>query len=403
MSEEKKPGAEQPSAPGEHTQEPASSDNTEIHHSQGVDNGYGYGDDPYSYDESGYRYGESTQAPEQQPVAPVSAAAPVAVAPKNPPPKPPPPPAFSSSGGGGGDDDDDGDEEEDGMLRMSFLEHLEELRTRIIRALMGFAGAFAFSLIFANELWRVISDPAITALKNLGYKPAQLVAITPLEQFSTIWVKAPMVVSIFLASPIVLYQVWGFISPGLYKRERRWAIPFILCTSGLFIAGGLFAYFVVFRFGLEFLLGVGRDANVAAMVTISEYFDLFVNVTLGVGIVFELPVLIFFLTLIRIASPRFLLENARYAVLGIMVLAAIITPTPDIFNLMLFAVPMMLLFFVGVFASYLLELNREGKKFPWKWVLLALLGVLLVLAGIVWLLVAKFGFKLLTYWPFLTK
>lgn len=409
MSEEKKPvGAEQ-SAPAEETHAPK----TEVHHSQGVDNGYGYQDDPYAYeyDESGHRYGEpsatsegsSTAAPAAEASstaltpAPASPSTP-AVSSQNPPPKPPPPPAFGNSGGG-----DDGDEEEDGMLRMSFLEHLEELRTRIIRSLMGFAGAFAFCLIFANDIWRVISDPAITALKNLGYKPAYLVAIQPMEQFSTIWVKAPMVVSIFLASPIVLYQVWGFISPGLYKRERRWAIPFILCTSGLFISGGLFAYFVVFRFGLEFLLGVGRDANVAAMVTISEYFDLFVNVTLGVGLVFELPVLIFFLTLIRIASPRFLLENSRYAILGIMVLAAVITPTPDIFNLMLFALPMMLLFFVGVFASYLLELNREGKRFPWKWVILALLGILAIAAGSVWLAVAKFGFKLLPYWPFLTK
>ena len=139
------------------------------------------------------------------------------------------------------------------------------------------------------------------------------------------------------------------------------------------------------------------------MVTISEYFDLFVNVTLGVGIVFELPVLIFFLTLIRISSPSFLISHSRYAILGIMLLAAVITPTPDVFNLMLFALPMMLLYFVGVFASYLLERSREGKAFPWKAVLLVLAGVLALAAGGVWLAVAKFGLKLLPYWPFLTK
>ncbi|BDC48150.1 hypothetical protein F183_A04660 [Bryobacterales bacterium F-183] len=388
MSEDKSTTGAEQSAP-----EPSGGD-TKVHHSQGVDNGY---QDAYGYDESGepaYRYGESTPAPDPAPAAAVVAAPAAAPVTKgnNPPPKPPPPP----------DDEDEEDGEEDGMLRMSFLEHLEELRTRIIRALMGFVGAFAFSLIFANDIWRVISEPAIAALRNLKYNP-QLIAITPMEQFQTIWVKAPMVVSIFLASPIVLWQVWGFISPGLYKRERRWAIPFILCTSGLFITGGLFAYFVVFRFGLEFLLGLGRDANVVAMVTISEYFDLFVNVTLGVALVFELPVLIFFLTLIRIASPRFLLANSRYAILGIMILAAVITPTPDIFNLMMFAVPMMLLFFVGVFASYLLELNREGKKFPWKWVILSLLVVLALAGGGVWLAVTKYGYKLIPYWPFLTQ
>ena len=102
------------------------------------------------------------------------------------------------------------------------------------------------------------------------------------------------------------------------------------------------------------------------MVTISEYFDLFVNVTLGVGLVFELPVLIFFLTLLRILSPLFLLRHSRYAILGIFVLAAIITPTPDVFNLMLFAAPMCFLFYVGIFASYLLVLKRENRRFPWR-------------------------------------
>ncbi len=397
MSEEKKPGGAEPTAPSSETTAPK----TEVHHSQGVDTGYGYQDDPYGYDESGYHYGESVQPPEQQQQAASTAVIPAPAAPvakktssgSNTPPKPPPPPSPP--------DEDEDDEE--GMLRMSFLEHLEELRTRIIRCLYGFGAAFLFSMIFANDLWRIISDPAIVALRNLGYKPAYLVAISPMEQFSTIWVKAPMIVSIFLASPVVLWQVWGFISPGLYKRERRWAVPFILCTSGLFITGGLFAYFVVFRFGLEFLLGVGKDANVAAMVTISEYFDLFVNVTLGVGIVFELPVLIFFLTLIRVASPRFLLEHSRYAILAIMILAAVITPTPDIFNLMLFAVPMMLLYFVGVFAAYILERNREGKPFPWMWVILSIIGFLALVAGGVWLSVAKFGMKLLTHWPYLTR
>jgi len=242
----------------------------------------------------------------------------------------------------------------------------------------------------------------VQALTNLKFVP-KLVAIEPMEQFSIIWVKAPMIVSIFLASPVLVWQVWGFIAPGLYKRERRWAVPFILCTSGLFILGGLFAYFVVFRFGLEFLLGIGRDADVAPMVTISAYFDLFVNVTLGVAIVFELPIVIFFLTLIRVASPSFLLSHSRYAILGIMVLAAIVTPTPDIFNMMMFVVPMILLYFIGVFASYLLVLKREGKAFPWKYVALAIVILLALSGGAVWLAVAKFGFKLLPYWPFLTK
>ena len=248
---------------------------------------------------------------------------------------------------------------------MSFLEHLEELRARIIKALVGIGVAFVLSLTFTNELWRVVAEPAVDALKSLGYPNPGLTQITPMEVFNVVWIKLPILCAIFLASPWVLYQVWAFIAPGLYRRERRWAAPFVICSAGLFIPGGVFAYFVAFRFGLTFLLGLGRGNYITPMVSVTEYFDLFVNVTLGVGLVFELPVLIFFLTLLRIVTPGFLVRNSRYAILAIFVLAAIVTPTPDIFNLMMFATPMCVLFYVGVFASYLLVLNRENRRFPW--------------------------------------
>jgi sec-independent protein translocase protein TatC len=159
---------------------------------------------------------------------------------------------------------------------------------------------------------------------------------------------------------------------------------------------------VAFRFGLEFLLGLGMMNNVQPMVTITEYFDLFVNVTLGVALVFELPVLIFFLTLVRVASPRFLLRHSRYAILAIVIAAAIITPTPDFFNLMLFAVPMNLLYFVGLFASYLLVLKREGRSFPWGKVAIWALAVLIVLGGVAYGLM-RLGFKFVHHWPYLTR
>ncbi len=310
-----------------------------------------------------------------------------------PPPPPPPPPP----------DDGEPDEEERGMLRMSFMEHLEELRSRIMRALIGLVVAFLASMFFAKDLWNVVQSPARVALEHLGIHPPNLVYITPMEGFNIIWLKMPLLISIFLASPWVLYQVWAFVSPGLYKREKRWAVPFVLCTAGLFIGGGCFAYFVVFRFGLEFLLGIGRDVNVTPMVSINEYFDLFVNVTLGVGLVFETPVIIFFLTLLRLASPRFLLRHSRYAILAITIIAAVVTPTPDAFNMMIFAVPMILLFFVGVFASHLLVLKREGKSFPWKLVLLVLLGAIVVLGGVMALFIYRYHYHLIQKWPYLTK
>jgi sec-independent protein translocase protein TatC len=197
--------------------------------------------------------------------------------------------------------------------------------------------------------------------------------------------------------------VWAFVAPGLYKKERRFAAPFVLCSAGLFILGGLFAYFVAFRFGLVFLLGIGRNIHVTPMITISEYFDLFVNVVLGIGLVFEMPIIIFFLTLLRIASPSFLLSHSRYAILIITIIAAIITPTPDVFNLTLFAVPMVLLYFIGIFASYLLVLRRENRRFPWR-VFFIVLGVIVALIGIaLYIAIFKYHYRMVLSWPFLVR
>lgn len=288
------------------------------------------------------------------------------------------------------------------MLRMSFLEHLEELRTRLIHMIGGVVVIFFLSIVFCNRLWQFIEAPAVDALRQLNINPPDLVVISPMDTFQIIWMKLPLLVSIFLGSPWIVYQVWRFIAPGLYKRERRWAVPFVLCTAGLFLLGGAFAYFVAFRYGLVFLLGLGLNVNVKPMISVVEYFDLFVDVMLGIGLVFEMPVIIFFLTLLRIASPRFLMAHSRYAILAIVIIAAIITPTPDVFNLMLFATPMLLLYYVGVFASYILVLKREGQAFPWRKVL-TWAGV--VVAAIAVLVVAyrMSGLHFIPMWPYFKR
>jgi sec-independent protein translocase protein TatC len=341
------------------------------------------------------------------------------------------------SGGDGGDGEDD---EEDGMLRMSFLDHLGELRSRIIRALVGFGLVFLVCLVFSNQLWLVVQGPAVEAFNRLTLNAQQadddkvkevckppateatsppcaeavkaaktpkvsgsLVGIDPMEQFSILWMWTPLVASIFLGSPWILYQIWAFIAPGLYKSERRWAVPFVLTTAGLFISGGLFAYFIAFRFGLTFLLGLGGFAGIKPMISIDKYFELFVDVMLGVSAIFEMPVIIFFLVLLRLATPKFLMEHSRYAILAIVILAAIITPTPDVFNLMLFAVPMCALFFVGVFAGYLLVLHREKRRFPWTKVLPWFLAIVIILAAAAWVMVTKYHYHLVKHWPYLMK
>src|ERR1017187_7854124 len=351
--------------------------------------------DPLDSYQDGYPP-EPLTAPPAPPPPPVTVQT-IATRPRRPgggkkPPPPPPPP------GGGGDDEDD-----EGMLRMSFLEHLEELRTRIIRALMGVAVAFGLSLFYSNQLWDFVCQPAVGALKTLGYNPQNLVQIEPMEAFNVIWFKLPVLCAIFLAAPWVLYQVWAFIAPGLYKRERRWAVPFVLGTGGLFILGGFFAYFVVFRFGLTFLLSIGQGNHVVAMVSITEYFNLFVNVTLGVGLVFEMPVLIFLGILLRLVTPSFLMNHSRYAILAIFIIAAVVTPTPDVFNMILFAVPMCILFYIGIFAGYLLILHRENRKFPWKKTITIVIPVLLLLALVLYVSITRYGLKLVPHWPFLTR
>ena len=169
-------------------------------------------------------------------------------------------------------------------------------------------------------------------------------------------------------------------------------MPFILATAGLFITGGCFAYFIAFRYALVFLLGI--EPGVTPMISIDSYFDTFVDVMLGISAVFEMPVIIFFLVLLRLATPKFLMEHSRYAILVIVIIASIITPTPDAFNLMLFAVPMCMLFFVGVFAGYLLVLHRENKRFPWGKVMLGLVVLVATLALLGFVIVERYHFHL---------
>lgn len=326
--------------------------------------------------------------------------APLATLPQEPVTPPPPPPATPPA--------DEEDEDDDGMLRMSFLDHLEELRSRIIKAVVGLVVAYIGCLIFAGKLWEIVSEPAAAALRAIGAKP-DLAQLEPMDAFLIVYFKLPLLAALFVASPWVLWQVWAFVAPGLYKKERRLAAPFVISTAGLFIAGGCFAYFVAFRFGLAFLLGIGMNfgntggAKITPVVSIVSYFDLFVNVMLGIGVTFELPVLIFFLTMLRVVTPSFLIEHSRYAILAITLLAAFITPTPDIVNLLIFAVPMILLYFVGVFAGYLLVLSREGRRFPWHILALVLGAIGLIASGVIYVMLKLYGFKLVQYWPFILK
>ncbi len=309
------------------------------------------------------------------------------------PPPPPPPP----TGGGGGDGEDD---DEEGMARMSFLEHLDELRTRLLHSIYGLGAIYLICLIFAKQLFEVVAQPFLSAVKGFN-PPLMLTQLTVMESFYVEYLKVPLVFGIFVSAPWLMYQAWGFISPGLYRRERRWATPFILSTALLFVIGGVFGYFIALRYAIAFLVGVGVDLGIQPMISVDSYFNMAIAIILGLGVVFQMPVVIFFLTLIRLVTPKFLLNNVRYAILIIFVLAAAITPTPDVFNMIVFAGPMILLFYVGIFASYLLVLSREGRRMPMRVKLTILLVLLVAAAGGVYYLHAMLGYQFIPQFPWL--
>jgi sec-independent protein translocase protein TatC len=165
---------------------------------------------------------------------------------------------------------------------------------------------------------------------------------------------------LFLTSPFVLYQVWMFISPGLYRREKRYVVPFMVSTITLFTAGGYFGYKVAYPRALNFLIDFSHQFQ--PMITIGEYTQLFLSIVLGMGLIFELPVLVFFLSFMGIVSPGFLVKNFRYAILVIFIVAAIVTPTPDIINMCIFAAPMVGLYALSVGVAWLVHPKQRQAR-----------------------------------------
>ena len=234
--------------------------------------------------------------------------------------------------------------------KMSFLDHLDELRRRIIVAVAAVGISFVVCWIFHERIFDFLSVP-IT--QHLGDR--KLTYLSPTEPFM-IYMKASFYAGIFLVSPVVLWQVWLFIAPGLYSREKRYAIPFLLSSSILFLLGGIFAYTVGLPMTLNFLTNFGHAFQ--EIVTATFYFDFALVVILGCAIIFEIPIVIFFLSVMGITNARFLLRNLRYAVLIIFIVAAIITPTPDVPTLMVFAAPMLLLYLVGILVAWIFGRKR---------------------------------------------
>jgi len=249
-------------------------------------------------------------------------------------------------------------EQPESMPAMSFLEHLEELRRRIIYALIAVGIGFFACWAYAEHIYEIIQQPVIEALKHNGI-PEKLGYLNPTEPFN-LYLKTAFLAGLFVASPFVLYQVWMFISPGLYRREKRYVLPFMFSTIFLFLAGGYFGYKIVFPAALDFLIGYGRQFQ--PMITVGEYTDLFLTVILGLGVVFELPILVFFLSLMGVISAGWMWRNVRYSILVIFIIAAVLTPTTDILNMCIFAAPMVALYLVSILVAWLVHPTRRRLR-----------------------------------------
>ena len=240
------------------------------------------------------------------------------------------------------------------LPRMSFLEHLEELRRRLVWSALAIAVGFSVSWWKAKEIFQILSKPVLEALP-----PGTKLAYTQLTEPFMLYINLALIVGIFVASPVLLWQLWLFVAPGLYKHEKRWVGPFVVVSVLFFVGGGLFGYAVGFPMVTKFLVSTGTDFQ--PVLKIDDYLDLVAKVLLGMGIVFETPILILFLARIGVVTEKWLLAKFRYAVLIIFIIAAFITPTPDIPTQCAFALPMCALYLLGILLAWIFK-KREPKS-----------------------------------------
>jgi len=230
--------------------------------------------------------------------------------------------------------------------RMTLMQHLEELRKRIVRAFIAWFVAFLVCYNYAEQMYLMISQPLRDALPE-GTK---LVFITATEPFFA-YLKIGAFAALLVALPVIFWQLWGFIAPGLYANEKRYVIPFVVLSSACFIAGTLFGFTVAFPLMFGFLVQAGTaGGEVVPMLSMGSYLSLAGQMLLAFGITFELPIVIFFLARIGVVDYPMLARNRKYALLGCFILGAIFSP-PDVISQSVLAVPMYILFEVGIWIA----------------------------------------------------
>ncbi len=257
--------------------------------------------------------------------------------------------------------------------KLPITEHLGELRKRIIISLIAFLVAFIVSFSFAKDIFTLIifplkynlvlsfDNPYLKVIPHDKLEGTKLVFLAPAE---ALWmsIKISIVSGIILSLPILLLQIWRFVSPGLLEHEKKYLLPFVVSATFLFLIGVLFCFFVVLPYAISFLLAYRISDVLMPMLSVGLYVDFCLKFIIAFGLIFELPLVIIFLTKLGIVTPEFLAKNRKYAILIAFILAAILTPTPDAFNQSLMALPIIILYEIGVGLSKIFRRKEETSN-----------------------------------------
>jgi sec-independent protein translocase protein TatC len=243
--------------------------------------------------------------------------------------------------------DDDGNEL--GVGKMGFLEHLDELRKRIIRSCIAIAIAMLLAFGFIDRLVNFVLTPT----RRMLPAGAKLIYTNPSEAFS-LYVSIALIAAVLLASPFIMFQVWRFIAPGLYTKEKKFAIPFVFLTTVGAVAGAAFSHYIVFPSMMAFF-GTFSSPDLAFMPRVEDAFDLYTKMLVGMVVVFQIPTVAFFLAKMRLVTAAFLRRNFKYAMLIIVILAAFLTPTTDPWDQMVFAAPMVVLYLISILIVWMVQ------------------------------------------------
>jgi sec-independent protein translocase protein TatC len=238
---------------------------------------------------------------------------------------------------------------------MTFLEHLEDLRKRLFYSAIALIAGFFPCWAFREKLFEILSRPVMQYLPP-GTKFSFLTLTAPFMMY----LKIAFLASLFFTAPFIFLQIWYFVAPGLYQKEKKYAIPFVLMTTFFFAIGIAFGYFVVYPFACRFFLSIGKDFQ--AVLTPDQYLGFSVKVLLGIAATFETPTLVFFLAKMGLVTAGWMVRNFKYAVLVVFVVAAVITPTPDAVTQSIVAIPMLALYGLSILIALAVGRGKEKKR-----------------------------------------